>query len=342
MKQAIQHYYQILEKVVLHSDQVHIEEQLSEAFDLGRQLIDQRVPPDEITNIHHLALIELAQKHPELAFPDIAESLTKPFMEMSMAYGMAFRAQLEKGYQVMLDSRLEHTRMEAVGAMAAGIAHDFNNILGSIVGYTELASDDLPEGSLGKQNLEQVLVAAFRARDIVLRLLAFARQAPTQAVEVELVSQIKELLGLLNVSYRPYLVFDFQSRLSQAKVMADPGQWQQIVMNLCINAADAMEQRGMVQVGLEAASLEGNTGNKPAVCLTVTDRGHGIPADVQKRMFMPFFTTKAPNKGSGLGLSVVYGIVNSLGGEIEVHSQTDSSKCGTQFRITLPCLTPED
>ena len=321
---------------MLHPHQVDIEQQLSDAFELGKRLIDQCIPPDELINIHHLAVVELAIKQPSLLLGDIAESLTKPFMEMSMAYGMAFRAQLEKGYQAMLDSRLEQTRMEAVGEMAAGIAHDFNNILGSIVGYTELASDELPVGSLGKQNLEQVLTAAFRARDIVSRLLAFARQAPVQLVEVELVSQTRETLSLLNVSYQPYLSFDYRPSMQQAKVMADPGQWQQIVMNLCINAADAMEHRGMIVVELALSSMEEQGESKPAICLIVTDQGHGIPPEVQKRMFMPFFTTKAPNKGSGLGLSVIHGIVSSLGGEIEVDSQTEGPERGTQFRITLP------
>lgn len=336
MQQATQQYYRILENVVLQQNPAQVEVFLSEAFDLGKRLIDMRVPPDELTNINHLALVKLAQNHADLSFAEIAESLSKPFMEMSMAYGMAFRAQLEQGYQSMLDARLEQTRMEAVGAMAAGIAHDFNNILGSIVGYTELASDDLPDGSLGKQNLEQVLTAAFRARDIVRRLLAFAKQIPTQAVEVELVSQIRELLSLLNVSYRPYLHFEFDSSLRQVLVLADPGQWQQIVMNLCINAADAMDQRGIVRVGLENTILEQNGIVKLAICLTVSDHGCGIPLELQQRIFMPFFTTKAPNKGSGLGLSVVYGIVNGLGGEIEVKSCTEGPEHGTQFLIKLP------
>ncbi|AMK77202.1 MULTISPECIES: sensor histidine kinase, partial [Methylomonas] len=123
--------------------------------------------------------------------------------------------------------------------------------------------------------------------------------------------------------------------------MADPGQWQQIVMNLCINAADAMERRGTVQVGLERATLESDDNSTEGFCLTVTDSGHGIPAEVQKRMFMPFFTTKAPNEGSGLGLSVIYGIVNSLGGEIEVSSHTEGPERGTQFRIKVPSANAE-
>lgn len=250
------------------------------------------------------------------------------------------REQIKQRYQGMVNSRLEKSaKLEAVGTLAAGIAHDFNNLLGSIVGFAEMAGDELPVDSVGKYSIEQVLIASFRARDIVARMLTFARQgADKPAVEVELVAQIRETIALLSISYKPDLDFRFYTDIEQATVMADPGHLQQIVMNLCINAADAMNHKGVVVVRIDPVTLDGDTpvGGKPGICLTVADRGHGISAAVQARIFDPFFTTKAPNKGSGLGLSVVYGIVTQLGGVISLQSRTRGSHCGTEFSVLLP------
>ncbi|EGW23329.1 sensor histidine kinase [Methylobacter tundripaludum] len=337
MKPIGERYFQILQQVVFADDTYAIEVYLAEAFELGRALVDQKVPPDEVTHIHHEAVVRFSRTHPSLSFAQVADRLTRPLMEMTMAYGLAFREQMERQYQDMVNSRLAQShKLEAVGTLAAGIAHDFNNLLGSIIGFAEMAGDELPEGSSGKHSINHVLTASFRARDLVTRMLTFARQSPVKsvAVEVEVVAQMQETLELLSVSYKKGLEIRFQTGIERVTVMADPGQLQQIVMNLCINAADAMSHRGVVAVGLDFARFDDCA--KAGICLKVIDSGHGMPPEVQERIFDPFFTTKAPNKGSGLGLSVVYGIVTQLGGLIEVQSRAAGGNSGTEFKVFLP------
>jgi signal transduction histidine kinase len=326
-------YFEILQQTIFAGDDYEVEACLTAAFELGRALVDQKVPPDEVMHIHHEVVVRFAGTHAAMSFAQLAERLNRPLMEMSMAYGMAFREQMERQYQEMLNSRLEQShRLEALGTLAAGIAHDFNNLLGSIIGYTEMAGDEFQEDSSGKYCTNQVLTASFRARDLVARMLTFARQTPFELVVVDVVAQMHETLELLKVSYKGNLAFCFESVIERAMVKADPGRLQQIVMNLCINAADAMEQRGMVVIRLDSAMFEGKAG----ICLKVSDSGHGMSPEVRERIFDPFFTTKAPDKGTGLGLSVVYGIVAQLGGFIDVQSWTAGRQPGTQFSIFLP------
>ncbi|MDO9140356.1 MAG: ATP-binding protein [Methylobacter sp.] len=335
MKQDVERYFQILQQVAFADDAYAIEVYLAEAFELGRALVDQKVPPDEVTHIHHEAVVRFSQTHPSLSFAQVADRLTRPLMEMSMAYGLAFREQMERQYQELVTSRLAQShKLEAVGTLAAGIAHDFNNLLGSIIGFAEMAGDELAEGSSGKHSINHVLAASFRARDLVSRMLTFARQSPVKPVAVEVVAQIQETLALLSASYKGGLDIRFQTGIGRVTVMADPGQLQQIVMNLCINAADAMGHRGVVAVGLDFATFGDSA--QVGICLTVIDSGHGMPPEVQERIFDPFFTTKAPNKGSGLGLSVVYGIVTQLGGLIDVQSRVAGGHSGTEFKVFLP------
>jgi signal transduction histidine kinase len=339
MKQA-QRYFTILEQVALAGVADDIESALAEAFELGRSMVDQMVPPDEVSNIHHEAILHLAKLHPQLPLEQVAERLTLPLMEMSMAYGLAFREQMERRYESMVNARLEQSRkLEAVGTLAAGIAHDFNNILGSIVGFAEMTEDELPAGSAGKQNIQQILKASFRARDLVARMLSFARQSPIKPVRVDIVPEVREVLALLRASLNPGVELSFDSALPQAVVLADPIQIQQIIMNLCINASDAMSESGTISIRIDPASTMGTmTEAVSCVCLSVRDSGSGMTPEVMNRVFDPFFTTKAPSKGSGLGLSVVYGIVTQLEGVIEVESRASATSTGTEFKVTLPLL----
>jgi signal transduction histidine kinase len=343
MEETGDHYFHILEQAVLTGDAESIEAHLAEAFELGRRLVEREVPPDEVTLIHHEALVRLAQAHPGLSFAQVAARLTWPFMEMSMAYGMAFREQTDRRYQALVNARLAQShKLEAVGTLAAGIAHDFNNLLGSIIGFAEMAGDELPDGSSGKNNILQILTASFRACDLVYRMLAFARQgtAKSEPVPVEIVAQAREAVSLLNVSYKPDLEICLHAGIERATIMADPGQFHQIVMNLCINAADAMSRRGEIGVLIDYAAPEDAVSGKgkPAICLSVVDRGHGMMPEVQERIFDPFFSTKGPSKGSGLGLSVVHGIVTQLGGSIEVKSRAAGRQRGTEFKVFLPVV----
>ena len=136
MKHAQEHYFRILEQVALAGIDDDIESCLADAFEQGRSMVDHSVPPDEVTKIHHEAILRLAKLHPQLPLGQVADRLTRPLMEMSMAYGLAFREQTKRRYERKVNARLEQSRkLEAIGTLAAGIAHDFNNILGSIVGF---------------------------------------------------------------------------------------------------------------------------------------------------------------------------------------------------------------
>jgi PAS domain S-box-containing protein len=250
------------------------------------------------------------------------------------------------------EARVRSSKLEAVGTLAAGVAHDFNNILASIVGYAELTADTLPEGSEAQHNIAQILAASFRARDLITRMLTFARKGAVNPVPVDMVLQVREALALLRASLDPSIELSFCSTLKPASsmILADPTQITQILMNLCINAAQAMNNHGVVRISLDPAAaiadapLEFRTG----ICLVVADEGCGMTPSVAERIFDPFFTTKAPGAGTGLGLSVVYGIVTELGGVITVQSRVkggeggkggdggEGGDQGTVFRVFLP------
>jgi len=344
---AEERYTHILSSVALADPKENIEGYLAEAFELGRSMVDKMIPPDDLTNIHHIGILALANAHPQLRLAEVAERLTRPLMEMTMAYGLAFRQQTARRYEEMINTRLEESRkLEAVGTLAAGIAHDFNNLLGSIIGFAEMTGDSFKDDAPGKYNIQQILTASFRARDLVARMLTFARQGPVKLIPVDVVNEVQEAIALLCASLRPSVQIAFSSAVRQAKILADASQIQQIVMNLCINAADAMSERGTIMIRIEPAR---ETPEKrldapvvPQICLTVSDSGSGIPPETLERVFDPFFTTKAPGKGSGLGLSVVYGIVTGLHGLIQVESHTHGNKRGTEFRVFLPLLVSND
>ncbi len=338
-------YCDILQQVVFAENPDSREIHLADAFELGRNSVSQlMMPPDELVSIHHAAVLRLSEEHPELSLGEVAGLLTLPLIEISMSYGMSFREQVEQRYQAIVDKRLHQSnKLEAVGTLAAGISHDFNNILGSIIGYAELIDDDLPEGSAGKRNIKHLLNASLRARDLVSRMLAFARQGESSSViEVDAVAEIREALALVNVTEKN-LTISLHTGIDRGTVMAKSGQVQQIVMNLCINAADAMDQSGEIIVFVERATAKqcGYSGGDVGICVTVSDRGHGMTPEMQERIFDPFFTTKEPGKGTGLGLSIVHSLVAELGGELTVESRASGDNCGSDFRFILPIAEHE-
>ncbi|MHC1744212.1 MAG: response regulator [Syntrophobacteraceae bacterium] len=236
-------------------------------------------------------------------------------------------------------------KMEAIGTLAGGIAHDFNNILAPIIGYTEMMLITGVLDSRLQRYLGEVLKAALRARDLVQQILAFSRQAELERTPVRVSLIVKEALKLLRASVPSSI--EIQARVAKdaepLAVLADPTQIHQIVMNLCANARDAMQGvAGLMEVSLTCEEVEaGVTGpfrqTSPGsyVKLSVKDTGSGMDALLQTRIFEPYFTTKAPGKGTGMGLAVVYGIVKSLGGTISVESVQGN---GTVFHVLFPCL----
>lgn len=231
-------------------------------------------------------------------------------------------------------------KMEALGTLAGGIAHDFNNILGIIMGYTEMARLQAGEddGAMQKE-LHQVLAAAHRAKDLVLQILAFSRRSEQANQPVQPALLAKEVLKMLRASL-PSTIEIKSDVASRSVVMADPTQIHQVLMNLCTNAAHAMrESGGVLDVKLYDVQFMPEDPRPfglnpvPHVCLLVKDSGHGIDPSIIDLIFDPFFTTKGKGEGTGLGLSVVHGIVKSYGGSIEVESTPGQ---GTSFRVFFP------
>ena len=248
--------------------------------------------------------------------------------------------------RVMLEKDLRQAqKLEAIGTLAGGIAHDFNNILSGIMGYTEIALSELPDDSPTSGKLRKALDATYRARELVQQILAFSRQSESDPRPIKLRPIIKEVLKLMRASL-PATIEIRQELEVNATVVADPVQIHQVVMNLCTNAAHAMKHKGgrltvsMVQEVLTEPFTDRYPEMSPGafVCLSVQDNGEGISPAVMGRIFDPFFTTKSKTEGTGLGLSVVHGIVSKLGGAIKAIS----SEKGSRFDVFLPCAAETD
>jgi PAS domain S-box-containing protein len=231
-------------------------------------------------------------------------------------------------------------KMEAVGQLAGGIAHDFNNILTAILGNLGLALDQLPPHAPGRELLQQSETAAHRAALLTNQMLGFARRAPTRPEAVDLNLVIRDTVGLIRRTFDPRIVIRFDPEAELWPVWADPGQMHQILMNLCLNARDAMPAGGRLSVRVENLTLDGSAATaylhaRPGdfVRLAVADTGAGIPAELRGRVFEPFFTTKPVGQGTGLGLAMVFGIVQNHRGWIEFASEVG---CGTRFDVYLP------
>lgn len=230
-------------------------------------------------------------------------------------------------------------KMEAIGTLAGGIAHDFNNMLAVIMGNAELALDDVDKPE-PRQNLEAILGASKRSRDLVRQILTFSRKSGIEEKAVDMESLLKETEGLLRSSLPTTIRIGLHVHTRPGTtVMADPSKIQQVVLNLANNAAHAMRKKGgtltialsTVDLGTDSSLSETPAG--PYVKLTVKDTGTGIPPEIRRRIFEPFFTTKEPGQGTGMGLAVVYGIVKDSNGMIEVESEVDK---GTTFAVLFP------
>ena len=237
-------------------------------------------------------------------------------------------------------------KMEAIGTLAGGIAHDFNNILFPIIGYTEMVMDDVQEDSVARSNLEQVLKAANRATDLVRQILAFSRQSEQELKPLRIQLLMKEILKLLRASLPSTIEIRHNIDNKCGPVMADPTQMHQLIMNLCTNAYHAMREKGgvleviLTEVELDSDDLSPNLDLNPGTYLKliVSDTGHGMDRIIMERIFEPFFTTKDPGEGTGMGLSIVHGVVKSHGGRITVYSEPGE---GTTFQVYLPRIDIE-
>jgi PAS domain S-box-containing protein len=249
-----------------------------------------------------------------------------------------------------LESQLRQAqKIEAVGTLAGGIAHDFNNILGIIMGYAEIAELDLSSDSKVKRSINEVLKATRRARDLVRQILTFSRKTEQERKPLQITPIVKEATKLLRASLPTTIEIRQQIDLwgGNDLVFADPTQIHQVLMNLATNAAHAMrENGGVLRVNLSSVHFDSPDLGKPMelsqgeyIKLTVEDTGHGMDRRIIDRIFDPYFTTKGPGEGTGLGLAVVHGIVKNHGGAITVNSELGK---GTAFHVYLPRLEGDE
>jgi len=243
-----------------------------------------------------------------------------------------------------LEMQLRQTqKMEAIGTLAGGIAHDFNNILGVISGYAELATMDAAEGSRIQKCLKEIFNAGQRARELVQQILTFSRQRVNEPKPLQIGYAVREVMKMLRATLPSTIEVKYTIPKKLSAVVADPTQIHQVVMNLCTNAGHAMrETGGTLEVSLEEMVVDDAMAIRiPDLIpgryqkLKVRDTGHGMPPQVVERIFDPFFSTKEPGEGTGLGLSVVHGIVMKHGGGIDVISKPGE---GTTFEVYFPSL----
>ncbi|WP_458775634.1 hybrid sensor histidine kinase/response regulator [Desulforhopalus sp. 52FAK] len=253
----------------------------------------------------------------------------------------------EKALRESEQLRQQSQKMEAIGTLAGGIAHDFNNILGAILGYTDLLIINNQEDNDTKKHLQQIQKAGYRARDLVKQILAFSRQSQQEIHKIKIVPILKEVSQLLRSSIPVTIEIRLNIDDKSGIVEADPSQIHQVLMNLSTNAYHAMEKTGgVLTLSLQCIESLPKSVEKEIpspsgkyLVLSVQDTGHGMSPKLLAKIFDPFFTTKEQNKGTGMGLAVVYGIIQDMGGAVSVES---SVGVGTNVHVYLPLCKDTD
>ena len=242
-----------------------------------------------------------------------------------------------------LEERIRHSqKMEAVGTLAGGIAHDFNNILGIILGCAELGGDPLPKDHPTHEYLKEIKTATVRAKEVVQQLLSFSQKSDETREPLRIEPLVKESLKLMRSTIPANIEIETTIDEDCYRVMANPAQIHQVIINMCTNAAYAARKGGAIYVSLKNQVFRpsGTASNERRfrgeyLRMTIRDTGCGMSPELTERIFDPYFTTRDVGKGSGMGLAVVHGIVQSLGGEIKVYSQIDH---GSTFDIFFPAV----
>jgi nitrogen-specific signal transduction histidine kinase/ActR/RegA family two-component response regulator len=245
--------------------------------------------------------------------------------------------------KLQLQQQLQQAqKMEAIGTLAGGIAHDFNNMLMGMQGFTELALSNLPEDCKAAKHLQNVLQTSSRAKDLVQQILTFSRQHESEKNPLQVKTVLKEVLKLLQATLPANIELQTKIDSEPPQILADPSQMQQVIMNLCTNAVQAMPEGGSLWVALQGRSISQRDQDKPEglepgeyLLLQVQDTGQGMDQELAQRIFDPFFSTKPRGQGTGLGLSVVHGILQDISGDIEVRSSPEE---GTLFSVYIPAL----
>ncbi len=234
---------------------------------------------------------------------------------------------------------LQSQKLEAIGTLAGGVAHDFNNMLNIIAGHAELALVNIPHGNPARFDIEEIKKAAQRSADVTKKLLTFARKQEEKLTSINLNQTIDAMIGMLQRLLGEHIQLVWKPLSKDVMIKIDPSSIDQILVNLCVNARDAITSNGIITIAtstvniddVKALQYEVFPGNYALI--QISDNGAGIDEETLKYIFDPFFTTKDVGKGTGLGLSTVYGIVKNNGGFITVHSKIGQ---GTTFEIYFP------
>ena len=231
----------------------------------------------------------------------------------------------------------ESQKMDAIGQLAGGIAHDFNNLMLVVLGNSQLVRQELREKRADVMtHVDEIARAGQRAADLTRQLLQFSRREPLTRQTVDMNDLSRNLLGMLRRLIPESIALEFTPSAGPASVAGDPGQLEQALMNLCVNARDAMPSGGVLNIGIQVRqSDEASPAEAAPVVLVVRDSGVGMTDETRERLFEPFFTTKEPGKGTGLGLSTVYGIVRQHRGDIRV---TSAPGRGSTFEVSFPAV----
>jgi PAS domain S-box-containing protein len=310
----------------------HIRKVLSEGFDDFETL--QRTKQGKIRHVHITAQVIEISGSP--VYHCIWRDITA-------------RRQAEEEKNKLETQLKQAQKMEAIGTLAGGIAHDFNNILSPIMIHSEMALMDLPPRSPLKENMRQIYKAGERATDLVKQILTFARKHEDEQIPLKVSRILKEAIKLLRSSIPTTIDIQYHINSEQDTVLSDPTRLNQIIMNLCTNAAHAMEENGgtleviLTNENIDSDSADGFPDLEPGryVKLTVKDTGQGIEPQFMDKIFEPYFTTKEVGKGTGMGLSLVHGIVKSYGGAVSpfkakwVKGQASMSICRWMKRIRM-------
>ncbi|MBN2420036.1 MAG: response regulator [Deltaproteobacteria bacterium] len=296
-----------------------------EIVDIPEEIVQTRHKGTRIMHTKKVPLMD--EKGEPLYLLGIAEDITG--LKQTEAERNKLNAQLQQAQ-----------KLESLGNLAGGIAHDFNNILSVIIGFTEIALFDVEKDSKVKESLQEVFKASMRAKDLVKQILTFARRSDDEIKPVKVKSIVKEVLDFLRSSI-PTTIQIKQNIQSDSSIMGNPTQLHQVFMNLCTNAAYAMEEEGgILEIGLEDIRFDRpkfirGQFIKPGeyIVLKVSDTGAGISLDVIGSIFEPYYTTKTPGEGTGLGLALVHSIVDSYGGKVDVESTLGK---GSVFSIYIP------
>ncbi|MBF0495849.1 MAG: GAF domain-containing protein [Deltaproteobacteria bacterium] len=265
---------------------------------------------------------------------------------MDSVWKFVTRKRAEEEQKKLEDHLRQAHKMENIGTLAGGIAHDFNNILGVIVGYTEMALQDVITGNVNPNDLKEIYQATMRAKELVKQILTFSRRSDQEKKPLRVSSIVTETLKLMRASIPSIIKISQTITAEEETVLADPTQLQQVLINLCTNAAHAMrDEGGMIRVDLDKVRLDSHFTLKSFeispgdyVKLSVTDTGHGMTPEIAARIFEPYFTTKEKGQGTGLGLATVHGIVRDHNGAISVYSEPGR---GTTFKVYFPIIVSQ-